>query len=288
MASLAIAANTSQLLPGWRGQGDAPAFVTLENLVPMLRYVICRCTSLDWPDSDLRGVHRCGRKQPSAIVCVCHGKVLRRRFGSRTAYACSLIVRSDTSAGPAKHPGGRLNVFVQIYEMTEEQSDRELLTQRPAVNCCSSRTNSSCSFETVGHTANQLQFFSPQGSLRQNCDPWAAHSADRSAERWSGVITEYPFRSTGIEPARSCYCRSACAGWTYARHCKRVPDTLESFTPVAMPQTTQRHSIDAACRTPGIARVGAQSVNGVDKPGRTSAAIRLVFAQSLLSDWASQ
>ena len=243
MASLAIA--PTPLSATWLARAGRRACIRAsENLVPMLRSLPLHC--LDWPiaiSETLTGVG------VSSI-----GDCLRLpREGFARRFGANRLLELDRALGRLPDPRASWRAperFCADYEMTEEQSDQELL-----LATCRELLESHEQFLLVRQLGTQRINFSffhlkaPATKLSLGCT-----QADRSAKRWSDLLNIRFERLSLPEPVIAVRLEGG--------HTQALQTGSGHLSFSGRPQTTQRHSMTQLAERLA-ARVGAQSVNGV-------------------------
>lgn len=266
-ASLAIA--PTPLGATWLARAGRRACIRDEqNLKSALR--LLPMASLNWPEG------LCASLSSMGVTTI--GDCLRlpreglvRRFGAEHMLAL------DRALGHLPDPRNSWRAperFCADYEMTEEQSDRELL-----LNICHELLLSHEQFLLVRQLGTQrlsFSFFHLRGSateLRLGCA-----RADRSAERWLELLRIRFDQLLLPEPVIAVRLRS---GMTQALQAESASFSFHG----SADRQARRYSI-AQLAERLIARIGDQSVHSMTMVAehRPQYAWR---AQSLLSDWAS-
>ena len=242
-ASLAIA--PTPLSATWLARAKRRACIRVpENLAPMLRSLPLCC--LDWPAAISEALTGVG------VSTV--GDCLRLpRAGFARRFGVNRLLELDRALGRLPDPRASWRAperFCADYEMTEEQSDQELL-----LATCRELLESHEQFLLVRQLGTQginFSFFhlkAPATKLSLGCT-----QADRSAKRWSDLLTIRFERLSLPEPVIAVRLQG---GPTQSLQ------TGSGHLPFSgRPQTTQRHSMTQLAERLA-ARVGAQSVNGV-------------------------
>ena len=242
-ASLAIA--PTPLSATWLARAKRRACIRApENLVPMLRSLPLCC--LDWPAAISEALTGVGVSNIGDCL-----RLPREGFARR--FGVNRLLELDRALGRLPDPRASWRAperFCADYEMTEEQSDQELL-----LATCRELLESHEQFLLVRQLGTQginFSFFhlkAPATKLSLGCT-----QADRSAKRWSDLLTIRFERLSLPEPVIAVRLQG---GPTQSLQ------TGSGHLPFSgRPQTTQRHSMTQLAERLA-ARVGAQSVNGV-------------------------